>query len=261
MRGYGRRCRRFRRYDRDEADEDAGGTGNGRSAVADADTGLPLDVEGFAVNVLLPRSGSIVKLPGIHESSFSNFRSPSTKMNAVNIKSIVAKIVEKANIQKAEKMVLEEWEARLQLLKTCSHEVQSELEKLAFYFDLTLKMRGIYNFTSTDASWMIKMAQKMLTMLEDELVVVEKEIIDLDCLYRKSGKPIALEVRKTTYIIRREILRFSEALLHFQHNCKYEMIYALIVKELKSNLGRLQYAISKVPSFQEICQKLYFEGH
>ncbi|CAD6196776.1 unnamed protein product [Caenorhabditis auriculariae] len=63
------------------------------------------------------------------------------------------------------------------------------------------------------------MAQKMLTTLDDELVVVEKEIMELDDLYRRTGQGVALTAQEKAFDIRQEILRLNEALLHFQHNC------------------------------------------
>ncbi|CAD6198701.1 unnamed protein product [Caenorhabditis auriculariae] len=52
------------------------------------------------------------------------------------------------------------------ILKTCGDRVQADFDKLVFYFDLTHKMRG-NNFTSTDARYMINIAQKILTKLDD----------------------------------------------------------------------------------------------
>ncbi|CAD6196774.1 unnamed protein product [Caenorhabditis auriculariae] len=60
-------------------------------------------------------------------------------MNSINIASIVDNIVKKADLRKAQKVALDRWEARLQLLKTCNQQVKEEFDKLAFYFELTLK--------------------------------------------------------------------------------------------------------------------------
>ncbi|CAD6196536.1 unnamed protein product [Caenorhabditis auriculariae] len=171
-------------------------------------------------------------------------------MNAqIDIAAIVAKIVEKARLQ-------EQWIARLQILKTCGDRVQADFDKLVFYFDLTHKMRGINNFTSTDAEWMINLAQKILTTLDDDLVILEKEIGDLDLLHRQTGQEMINEVLKMAHKVRYECLRLYDALCHFKHNCKYEMIYALMVKELKGNVGSLQYAVSQVPEFEKIRRKI-----
>ncbi|CAD6196797.1 unnamed protein product [Caenorhabditis auriculariae] len=176
-------------------------------------------------------------------------------MNTFTIESIVANVVKKYNQQKAQKLALDQWEARLQLLKTCNHEVQKAFENLEFYFELTLKMRGVYNFTTTDARHMIKLAQSMMTSLDDDLVVIEKQVADLG---RLSGHKIALEVLGIARDMRHECLRLYQALLQFQHNCKYDMIYALMAKELKCHVGCVDYAVSKVPDFTEIREKLFF---
>ncbi|CAD6198703.1 unnamed protein product [Caenorhabditis auriculariae] len=107
-------------------------------------------------------------------------------MNApIDIAAIVTKIVEKARLQ-------EQWTARLQILKTCGDRVQADFDKFVFYFDLTHKMRG-NNFTSTDARYMIKIVQKILTTLDDDLAVVEKEIVDLALLHQRTGQQIVRE--------------------------------------------------------------------
>ncbi|CAD6189673.1 unnamed protein product [Caenorhabditis auriculariae] len=105
----------------------------------------------------------------------------------IDIAAIVAGIVEKARLH-------EKWIARLRILKTCGDRVQADFDKLVFYFDLTHKMRGIPNFTSTDARWMIKLAQKIITTLDDDLAVLEKEIVDMDLLHRRTGQKLVREI-------------------------------------------------------------------
>ncbi|CAD6189671.1 unnamed protein product [Caenorhabditis auriculariae] len=143
----------------------------------------------------------------------------------IDIAAIVAGIVEKARLH-------EKWIARLRILKTCGDRVQADFDKLVFYFDLTHKMRGIHNFTSTDARWMIKLAQKIITTLDDDLAVLEKEIVDMDLLHRRTGQKLVRE--------------------------KFDMIYALMMKELNYNVGCLKFAVSDVPDFEKIRREIRF---
>ncbi|CAD6199003.1 unnamed protein product [Caenorhabditis auriculariae] len=150
------------------------------------------------------------------------------KMNAViDIAAIVAGIVEKARRQ-------EQWMTRLQNLKTCGDQVQAEFDKLTFY----------------------SVAQKILTTLDDDLVVLEKEIADLTLLHRRTGQKIVKEVLKKAHNIRYECLRLCEALGRFQHNCRFDMFYAIMVKELKYNVGCLQYAVGQVPDYEKIRREI-----
>ncbi|CAD6200112.1 unnamed protein product [Caenorhabditis auriculariae] len=167
----------------------------------------------------------MVVLPDIIQTfGPSILSSQAIKMNTViDIAAIVAGIVEKARRQ-------EQWMARLQNLKTCGDQVQAEFDRLTFYFDLTHKMRGINNFTSTDARWMINLAQKILTTLDDDLVILEKEIADLTLLHRRTGQKIVKE--------------------------KFDMFYAIMVKELKYNVGCLQYAVDQVPDLEKIRREI-----
>ncbi|CAD6196773.1 unnamed protein product [Caenorhabditis auriculariae] len=102
------------------------------------------------------------------------------------------------------------------------------------------------------------MAQNILTMLDDDMAVIETQMEDLDQLYRTTGLQIALEVQRKAQKIRYECLRLNNALLLFQHNCRYDMIYALMAKELKSHVGCVEYAVSQIPDIEDLREKLYF---
>ncbi|CAD6196798.1 unnamed protein product [Caenorhabditis auriculariae] len=89
----------------------------------------------------------------------------STKMNSFNIETIVANVVKKYNMQKAQKTTLEQWEARLQLLK---EDVQPR-----------------------SPEWVRETGILFRSYVEDEA--------DLSQLYRQTGQKIALEVQRMAF--------------------------------------------------------------
>ncbi|CAD6196517.1 unnamed protein product [Caenorhabditis auriculariae] len=159
--------------------------------------------------------------------------------------SIVAKFFEKSRLQKEKDLAEEQWIARLHLLKTCGDQIHDDFGNLALYFNLAHKKGGIDSFTSTDGRLMIKLAEKMVTSLDDDLVIVEQQIITLDLLQQKNSRELALEVLQIAQFIRFECVRLKKALRTFQQSC-----------ELNDNVGRLQYAISQVPDFEQIRRRL-----
>ncbi|CAD6196515.1 unnamed protein product [Caenorhabditis auriculariae] len=177
---------------------------------------------------------------------------------------IVAKFFEKSRLQKEKDLAEEQWIARLHLLKTCGEQIYDDFGNLALYFNLTYKKGGINSFTSTDGRLIIVnvgfffRSWRRTSWLGDDLLVLEKEIVDLDLLHRRTGQKIVKEVLKKAHNIRYECLRLCEALGHFQHNCKFDMIYALMVKEIKYNVGCLQYAVGQVPDFEKLLREIRF---